>query len=391
MAKILITTIPYWGHINVTLSVGQLLLEKGHEVCWALARDIKGLTLPQGGKLYFTNSENNGDVNTLLEKLDFGKSMSGLQGSKYVLEEVLLPLGRLMYEGLNNCINDFKPDVIINDEQTYIGGICATKLNIPYVTTHAAPSGIYESSDDTIKYWYSETILNYQKEFDLYHIPNITRSHALGLVFCPRNFENPNDTLEGQQFVGPCIDTLRPFKEEFDYTAIQNERATVLVSIGTLLTEEAHRFYSKVINDFRGENYNVIVAGDPLLFEEWPSNFIVQKRVPHQQLLRHLDIIISHGGANTVCDAIANKIPLVVVPMAFDQYFLADKVQYHEMGQRLKYKRLKKGQLLNACNSILTQANYKINIDKYAMKLKAGGGAKAASELVEKFIKTNKK
>ena len=388
MAKIVITTIPYWGHINVTLSVGALLIKNGHEVTWIIAENMKGLVLPEGGKLYLTN-ESDTEVSTVLELLESGKSKSAFDGSKFVMEEVLLPLGKLMYPQLHAYLQENKPDLIIHDEQTYVGGICANLLNIPYITTHAPPSGIYESADiEQITQWYFGELEKYQVYFGLPAQPLVTRSKKLGLTFCPRDFANPHDLMEGQVFVGPCIDVQRAYKESFDFSRIQQkDKKNLMVSIGTLLTQEAKNFFSRVIDDFRDSPYRVIVIADPQLFDNWPENFIVQQRVPHLELIKYIDLVITHGGANTVCDCIGMGIPLIVVPMAFDQYYVGDQVANNNIGIRLKYKRLKVNELRNACDAICDEKkSYRANVNRFSEIFKSAGGATKAASLVEKFI-----
>jgi MGT family glycosyltransferase len=389
MAKIAITTIPYWGHINVTLSVGALLLERGHEVVWLLAKKIPGLVLPTGGQLHLTNAPDDKQVAEVLEKLDSSKSKPAFEGSKFVMEEVLLPLGKLMYPGLRQFLEEYQPDLIIHDEQTYVGGICAHLLAIPYVTTHAAPSGIYESTGITqIKDWYLKTISDYQQSFGLEPAPLITRSKKLGLTFCPKDFADLEDLMQGQILLGPCLDVPRTYLETFDFSRIQNSnKKIIMVSIGTLLTNEASNFFSCVVNALKDSDYQVIVITDPQLFDNWPKNFIVQSRIPHLEVIKHIDLVITHGGANTVCDCIGMGVPLVVVPMAYDQYYVGDQVANNGMGIRLKYKRLRAEELRGACDQILEPgSSYLSKVNQMAEKLRAGGGATRAANLVEDFI-----
>lgn len=390
MAKIAITTIPYWGHINVTLSFGAILLAHGHDVVWVIAKNMPGLVLPAGGRLHLTNAPGDEQVSVVLERLDSGKSKPAFEGSKFVMEEVLLPLGKLMYPGLRSFLEDFRPDVLIHDEQTYVGAMCANVLAIPYITTHAAPSGIYESTEVTqIRQWYLDTITSYQQSFGLTAEPLKTRSRKLGLTFCPKDFSNLDDLMEGQIFLGPCLDVPRAHAESFDFELIKHrDKKNIMVSIGTLLTIEASNFFSCVVQALKDSNYRVILIADPGLFESWPENFIVQPRVPHLELIKYIDLAITHGGANTVCDCIGMGVPLVVVPMAYDQYYVGDQIANNGLGIRLKYKRLKADELRGACDAILQpDSTYQAQVNSMAEKLRAGGGATRAAALIEDFLR----
>ena len=160
-----------------------------------------------------------------------------------------------------------------------------------------------------------------------------------------------------------------------------------MVSIGTLLTQEAKHFFSRVVEDFKNSPYTVIVVANPDLFEIWPDNFIVQQRVPHLELIKYIDVVISHGGANTVCDCIGTGIPLVVVPMAFDQYYVGDQIAHNKIGIRLKYKRLKANELRDSCDELVNKNNvYHSNVTHFSKIFRTAGGAGKAVELIENFI-----
>jgi len=52
---------------------------------------------------------------------------------------------------------------------------------------------------------------------------------------------------------------------------------------------------------------------------EAPPNFIVRKSVPQLEVLARCDLVVMHGGANTLHEALGFALPLIVVPMFADQ------------------------------------------------------------------------
>lgn len=62
---------------------------------------------------------------------------------------------------------------------------------------------------------------------------------------------------------------------------------------------------------------------------------VVTDFVPQHWAVQRADVVISHGGLNTVMDALAARTPLLVLPIAFDQPGVAARVQYHELGLAL--------------------------------------------------------
>ncbi|MBN2485675.1 MAG: hypothetical protein JXB34_06850 [Bacteroidales bacterium] len=394
MAKIAIVVIPFWGHVNVTLSVGQELIARGHNVRWFLPTRLNGLVIPDGGDIVYTNTNRQSEVDELIGKLEACRSKPAFEGVKYVMEEVLVPLAEAMFDKLNDLIAMYLPDLILHDEQTYAGAFCAYQNGIPYVTTHPAPSGIFETSGlENIREWYFNCLMQLQTKLGIRSRKLLYISAELGLAFSPRDFANTENLLPQQKFVGPCTDVARTCSETFDTSLLANgNKKNILVSIGTLLSGEASNFFRLAADEFADTPYTIVVTTEPEILENWPANFIVQKRIPYSGVLKHIDVIITHGGANTVCESIANGIPLIVIPMAYDQYYVGDQVEINKIGVRLRYKRLKPGILLKACNTLLAENNeYKQNVLRFSEVYKNAGGAKKACDLIgSHFFAQNK-
>jgi MGT family glycosyltransferase len=130
----------------------------------------------------------------------------------------------------------------------------------------------------------------------------------------------------------------------------------------------------------------VVVVSDPSLFEEWPENFIVQERVPQLELLPHLDAVVCHGGHNTVCESLSHGLPLVVIPIAYDQSHVAGRVIQVESGIRLNYKRFKAVHLQTAVWEIIRNPVYKEAAQRIQQSFEESGGATTAANLLEELV-----
>ncbi|MBP1651399.1 MAG: glycosyltransferase, family, partial [Bacteroidetes bacterium] len=139
MARFAFIVPPLHGHVNPTLSLGAELLKRGHEVGWITLDPALGNRLPAGGQLLL--AEYNDDSEDYLEQIH-KKNVSGIESIKFLYEEVLIPLNRFMYDGINTILDSFKPDVVINDHQLFAGAIAAYNRNMPYATSVTAPAAI---------------------------------------------------------------------------------------------------------------------------------------------------------------------------------------------------------------------------------------------------------
>ena len=57
------------------------------------------------------------------------------------------------------------------------------------------------------------------------------------------------------------------------------------------------------------------------------ANTTVTRYVPHDQLLPHASLVVSHGGLGTVMTALSHGVPVLCLPMGRDQFFNAMRVE----------------------------------------------------------------
>ena len=58
---------------------------------------------------------------------------------------------------------------------------------------------------------------------------------------------------------------------------------------------------------------------DPQQIRPAPNNAIIVKRAPELELLKQTSVCITHAGLNTVLESLAQGVPQVAIPVAFDQ------------------------------------------------------------------------
>jgi MGT family glycosyltransferase len=379
MARFAFIVPPLTGHVNPTLSLGAELLQRGHEVGWISLDD--SLRLPEGGQLLLIPS----DEEQYLDQIS-KKNVSGIESIKFLYEEVLIPLNRYMFEGITTILETFKPDVIINDHQLFSGAIAAYKMDIPYATSVTAPAAVKMMEDlPGVHEWEIKQIIGLQQELGIPYDRAIVCSEMLTMIFTSKDFFGDMSLPPWYKFIGPVIQN-RATDISFDWEKL-GTLPRVLVSIGTTFDHTYKKeFFQKVIDALGNEPMTVVVVSDPLLFSEWPSNFIVQERVPQLQLLPHLDAVVCHGGHNTVCESLSHGLPLVVIPIAYDQSHVAGRVIQVESGVRLNYKRFKAAHLQTAVWEILRNPAYKEAAKRIQSSFEQSGGAATAANLLEDLV-----
>ena len=389
MARFLFIVPPFFGHVSPTLSVGATLLERGHEVQWVSLLEIKEDQIPSGGKFVVPSlywNEHKAQIDEILKKQDNGPLLSGAETWKLALEETYIPFCKIMHDGVNAVIDDFKPDVIVSDCITFVGGICAYKKGIPYATTTPVPPDLGANAINSPKIWewQQRLMFNLQKDLDIHTDELIFHSKQLNIVFTSQYFaaiENPESHM---QFVGPVKG--RPNEIDFDWQKLENSSGPkIFVSLGTLLENIRKEFFEKLIEAFKDEPLTIVAATNPAIIENWPSNFVVQGFVPQSRVMEKMDLVICHGGFNTVNDAILNELPLLITPIAYDHFHTADLVEKSGCGRKIRYKRMRLDELKKTIWDLIEQPTYKEGVAYVNKTFREAGSNDSAAALLEKM------
>jgi len=121
-----------------------------------------------------------------------------------------------------------------------------------------------------------------------------------------------------------------------------------------------------------------------------PENLHIFHSIPQLDILKHCDLMITHGGMNTLTECILNKVPVVVYPLArkWDQNGNAARVAYHGIGIRDSFKRISAKNLKRNIEKILKDYNYyKTNLISMNEKMDIEKAAKECVQIVESLIK----
>ncbi|WP_233223126.1 glycosyltransferase [Amycolatopsis sp. BJA-103] len=85
-----------------------------------------------------------------------------------------------------------------------------------------------------------------------------------------------------------------------------------------------------MISALHGEGVNVVATigrdGDRERFGAQPDSVRIENFLPQQRILPYVDAVVCHAGAGTVLGALAHGVPLVVSPLATDQFDMAAQV-----------------------------------------------------------------
>jgi MGT family glycosyltransferase len=187
--------------------------------------------------------------------------------------------------------------------------------------------------------------------------------------------------------VGPLIGD-RPDDTPFPWDWLDEAHAEplVLVSLGTLNWRGGERFFAAAAEALRTMDARAVFVAPAELVPDPPPNVLVTPRVPQLALLPHVDAVVSHGGHNTVCEALAQGLPLVIAPIRDDQPIIADQVAWAGAGVRVKFGRITAATLRQAIDAVLTEPGYRAAAERVRASFASAGGAAMAADRLESLL-----
>jgi UDP:flavonoid glycosyltransferase YjiC (YdhE family) len=162
-------------------------------------------------------------------------------------------------------------------------------------------------------------------------------------------------------------------------------RPTVYVTGGT-----SHHGRSAVLDTavsaLRDEPVNVVVTtgrdGDPNRFGALPKSVRVERFVPQRDLLPHVDLVLCHGGAGSVLGALAHGLPLVLWPLATDQFDAAAHVAGAGAGLVLDASSSTVDGVRAAVRAVLADPEYRVSAGQLRAEI---GAMPAAVDVAERL------
>ncbi|GGG56712.1 hypothetical protein GCM10011374_19460 [Kocuria dechangensis] len=113
-----------------------------------------------------------------------------------------------------------------------------------------------------------------------------------------------------------------------------SDRPVVYVSLGSFLSVRSD-VLARVAEALRGLDVRVALAAgstDPAALGPVPDSWLVRGSLPQVTLLERAALAVSHGGNNSVTEALTAGVPLLLLPMSTDQFAGAAAVEGTGLG-----------------------------------------------------------
>jgi MGT family glycosyltransferase len=112
---------------------------------------------------------------------------------------------------------------------------------------------------------------------------------------------------------------------------------------------------------------------------QWGAEYL-----PQPILMPLCDLVITHGGNNTTTECFHHGLPMVTLPLFWDQYDNAQRVEELGFGRRLATYEWEPAELTSAIDSILGNTSIRDRMQKISVRVKADPGRERAADLIER-------
>lgn len=327
----------------------------------------------------------------------------------------LAELTDVLCQQLPEMIEQEGVDALIVDQMEPAGGIVAQALGLPFISVACALPVNREPHYPlpVMPFKFAED----DKARRLYHTSEriydrLMRPHGRVIARHARRFGLPprqrlDECLSPRLQIAQGIPALdfprRQPPDNFHYVGALRENAfpepethpraappRAYASLGTLQGHRAGLFH-KIAAACQDVGAKVLIAHcDGLNDAEAESLYRsgatwVRSFVDQPDAIRHADVVITHGGLNTVLDAIAAATPVLAMPVTFDQPAVAARVAWSQIGRRVS-RFATRGQMAKHLEHLLNDDGYRIAVAAAGEQLRQAGGARHAAWLIEQAL-----
>ena len=406
-----------YGPTNNCIGIGRRLLERGHRVVFAAEASWAGRLAPLGfdEELIDLAEPAPGEAQdpgqfwkdyVAAIAPEFAKATSEQLASviRPIWEE-LIAGARYAEDQLRDVIARTRPDVIVEDNVIgfpalvtagvpFVRIVSCNPLEVPSENVAPAFSGLAEGDLEAFARFralYRATHLATWREFNEWFIaqgaPALPELEFIGagdlnLYVYPAELDYPREMGPSWRRVESSV---RETDAEVELPAdfADGRRPIVYFSLGSLGSADV-ALMRTVIAALASEPYDVIVSKGPRASEiELASNMWGAEFLPQTRLLPLADVVITHGGNNTVTESMHFGKPMLVLPLFWDQYDNAQRVHERGYGTRVATYEVTADDLRREVSRLLDDETLHARCAVSSARIRAADGLGRAADLLE--------
>jgi MGT family glycosyltransferase len=405
---------PVSGHIHPFAALGRELTARGHKVTYFQMRDLEQKIRSEELD-YWPIGESDHPVGSLPESLAKLGQLSGNSALRFTIKAVA-KTSLMVCRDAPEAIRAAGVEALLVDQMEPAGGAVAEHLGLPFITvcnalainrdpiapppftpwmfTTSPLARLRNRAGYAVSDWLTSPIQRIVADYrDRWRLPSLESpddsfSRLAQICQMTKEFDFPRSSLPASfRYVGP-LRRERPGAVEFPWDRLDG-RPLVYASLGTLQNsrEALFRCFAEAC---LGLDVQLVMSHGGGLTDDQarslPGNALVVRYAPQWKLLGRASLTVTHAGLNTVLDSLANGVPLVAVPITYEQPAIARRIERAGCGMSIELKQLTSRGLGLLIRAVLAEPSYARSARVIARSSQAAGGVQTAANEIETVL-----
>ena len=413
MATVVFMPFHWASDLNPTFALARKLRNRGHRVHYLCIPDTADRIRSQG--FDFTSVFDRAFPEGTLAK----QYESEAQGKRYGIAEFkdrLRGTCELLREGeIERATAFLHPDLLLVSSGTPWVGIAACETGIPVICFSSTLISVEDSAVppfntdlipgqgplSQLRTWFEWKKLFfyrrlYSRDWDIskelkalardcgyapekidFRVETWPRLRLPELVFFPKELDFPRlRKPEGAFFIEGSVDIERR-DGDFPWDRLDDDKPLVYCTLGSLLPfkspARASQFFQMFMDAMaqRSALQGVITIGSYLKADAFncPANVLIVPIAPQVEVLKRASLMVSHGGVTGVKESAFMGVPMLLIPLSYDEFGNAARVVYHGLGARLRLKEVSARELGRLIDKVLEDFSYSTRAKHMSEKL----------------------
>lgn len=311
--RILITSLPGYGHLCPLIPLANALRDAGHAVAVATSARCSDMLARVGLELLPAGPDwHESDFD---HEIDGGTGASG--GNSPLLNFLYETVHPPMFEALRAHVHAWQPDIVLSNEYEAVGCTVAELERIPFVlASHSARLTLAQR--------------RHSRDFVTRRVRALAGLPAEGAAdyamrWLHLNFTHPDFAVAPSEVTEAANEYSLRAEIHDDFgdplPDIGHARPTVLCTHGTVYNNNPE-ILGAIVDACAGQPYRVLLTGGPafdaLSGSSLPDNIAVYPYLPLSRVLPHVDACVTHGGSATLHAILRHGRPSLLIPQGPD-------------------------------------------------------------------------
>ena len=409
-----IVTPPVSGHLHPFGALGRELIRRGHRVTVFQMPDMGERVRAEGLEFREIGCADHPPGSLPLSLAALSR-LDGLAALRFTVAAVRSTT-EMVCRDAPAAVNESGVDALLVDQMEPAGGAVAEHLGIPFITVcnalllNTEPSVPPPFTDWSFqKSWWSrlrnrfgyalsrqamrpvsDTVDRYREKWRLPKLrkPEDSFSRIAQICQQPRAFDYPRKRLPTAfHYVGPLRGPSHK-AIHFPWERLDG-RPLVYASLGTLQNRKV-RLFRLFAEACRGLDVQLVLTHGGGLDERTAANLpgdpLVVSYAPQLEVLSKAALTLTHAGLNTVLDSLSCGVPLIALPITYEQPAIARRIEWTGAGESLARERLDANQLRGLIRKVLHTPRYRERSRQMQECIAQAGGVKMAAEIIQNSI-----